>query len=213
MPLESANTISELDSRWPLGTDSAVFGDDHIRLIKNVLKKQFPGESGQGFDKPLTVSADYLNDIPGNLFPVGSVVLRMDDVNPATIYGGTWQLIDGDAYLTFGNGSILTGDVVGSNERSVDVPLPLHDHEATFTGDKLPDHEHSMPTEPDGSGGNGSISTGPHQPISNKFKTNATSAGTPSGTVTVQNAGVSDAKINFNVKPASIHINVWERTA
>lgn len=42
MPLESASFISQLDSANPLGTEPKSVADDHLRLIKNVLKTQFP---------------------------------------------------------------------------------------------------------------------------------------------------------------------------
>ena len=58
--------------------------------------------------------------------PIGTVVLRMDDVNPSTIYGGTWELITGDATLKFGDGSVLSGNVEGTNIKN--VPLPEHSH-------------------------------------------------------------------------------------
>ena len=47
MGLEAGNYISDLDASWPLGGDSVNRGDDHITLIKRVLKTQFPG-SGAG---------------------------------------------------------------------------------------------------------------------------------------------------------------------
>ena len=64
MPLENATTLSGLDSTWPLGLDSASRGDDHLRLLKAVLKAQFPGAGGQGFSKPITVTEDELNALP-----------------------------------------------------------------------------------------------------------------------------------------------------
>lgn len=39
MPLENANSIAELNENWPLGTDPMGQGDDHIRLMKRLLKK------------------------------------------------------------------------------------------------------------------------------------------------------------------------------
>ena len=208
MPLESANTIQDLDNRWPLGTDSATRGDDHLRLIKSVLKKQFPGRNNQGWDKPLTIDVDDLNNIFKLMKPVGTVEFRMDDINPGTLYGGTWVLIDHDATITFGDGTPQSGAPTGSN--TVDVPLLKHTHTATFKGDPLPTHDHSIPTEPDGSGGRGSVSTGPHAPVSNTFKTNGVSAGTPEGTVTVAEAG--DAAPKINVRGAQVAINVWRKT-
>jgi len=42
MPLESASFITQLVSTNPPGSDQVSQGDDHLRLIKTVLKAQFP---------------------------------------------------------------------------------------------------------------------------------------------------------------------------
>lgn len=39
MPLENAQTISELNPLYPLGTDAIAEGDNHIRMLKTVLKQ------------------------------------------------------------------------------------------------------------------------------------------------------------------------------
>ena len=72
-----------------------------------------------------------------DLYPINSVVLRMDSVNPTTLYPGTWQLITGDASLTFGNGASQPGIPSGNNTQA--VPLLNHNH----TG---PSHTHSGPS-------------------------------------------------------------------
>ena len=61
MPLESGTTISELDESWPLGGDPTLQGDDHLRLIKQVLQSQFPGELGAGFASVINASETELN--------------------------------------------------------------------------------------------------------------------------------------------------------
>lgn len=61
MPLESANTLSALQEIWPLGSDGKDQGDDHIRLIKAVLKNQFPGAGGQGFSTPINATEQNIN--------------------------------------------------------------------------------------------------------------------------------------------------------
>lgn len=38
MPVESASTIADLNALWPLGSDPVKEGDDHLRLIKEVLQ-------------------------------------------------------------------------------------------------------------------------------------------------------------------------------
>jgi microcystin-dependent protein len=46
MPLETGSYISDLDANNPSPTDVASQGDDHIRLIKSVLKNTFPNLNG-----------------------------------------------------------------------------------------------------------------------------------------------------------------------
>lgn len=62
MGLESGTTIGDLNDLWPLGTDQKAQGDDHIRLIKKVIKNTFVGLD----DKTLAVILeDYLNRLNG----------------------------------------------------------------------------------------------------------------------------------------------------
>lgn len=65
MPLELASYISELDNTWPLSGDPTNRGDDHLRLIKNVLKLQFPGISGVGFNTPIVATEAEINNLQG----------------------------------------------------------------------------------------------------------------------------------------------------
>lgn len=64
---------------------------------------------------------------PQETTSIGSIVLRIDAVNPADIYGGTWELIREDATFGFGDGSDYSSAVaVGDNDPT--VPLPEHSH-------------------------------------------------------------------------------------
>lgn len=218
MPLENASTISELDSTWPLGLDSSSRGDDHLRLLKAVLKAQFPGSGGQGFSKPITVSEDDLNALPQKvadlgktLFPVGSVVLRMDATNPSTIYGGTWQLITGDATLTFGNGSAQTGNASGNNNPS--VPLPQHGHSAwhNLYARAVGDHVHGgvpLRTRVEVGGSTGTLYSVYHDGSTSPAGGHGHNI---DGGVSISTEGTPNATID--VRGARIAINVWRRTA
>lgn len=42
MPLESGTFLDSLNVSNPLGSDTKAQGDDHLRLIKSVLKASFP---------------------------------------------------------------------------------------------------------------------------------------------------------------------------
>lgn len=46
MALETGNYIKDLDSANPANSDGKAEGDDHLRLIKKVLKNTFPGMAG-----------------------------------------------------------------------------------------------------------------------------------------------------------------------
>lgn len=65
MGLETGSTISDLNLSNPVPGDSVSEGDDHIRLLKKVLKNIFPGENGQGFSKPIIATEDELNSLVG----------------------------------------------------------------------------------------------------------------------------------------------------
>lgn len=150
MPLEVATTISQLDSNWPNGTDPVDRGDDHLRLIKAVLKATFPGEAGQGLASPITVKESVLNALEKTLddikksvkdiHPVGAIVLRLDNVDPGTLYGGTWTLITGDASLAIGT-KANAGTTSGNNTPK--VPVPAHSHGVDI-GTSQDNHAHGL---------------------------------------------------------------------
>jgi len=57
MGLESGNTIASLNASWPLGSDKKSEGDDHLRLVKGVIKNDVVSKTAGGtFDAAVTVS-------------------------------------------------------------------------------------------------------------------------------------------------------------
>jgi hypothetical protein len=65
MPIESTTTIAGLTSNWPLSNDTFGGTDDHLRVIKSVLKTTFPGSGGQGFSIPITATEAEINRLVG----------------------------------------------------------------------------------------------------------------------------------------------------
>ena len=56
MGIETGNFISNLNSSNPLSSDNVSEGDDHLRLLKNVLKKTFPaGTNDSGPEQAVQV--------------------------------------------------------------------------------------------------------------------------------------------------------------
>lgn len=64
MGLETGSFISDLVQTWPLGTDPVSQGDNHIQLIKKVLKSQFAGH-GTGWDKAVLANPIEINMLYG----------------------------------------------------------------------------------------------------------------------------------------------------
>lgn len=86
MSLESGGFIKDLVATNPEGTDPKSQGDDHMRLIKAVLKSQFSGLS-QG--KPILRTEDELNSmLLKGAYGLGAGAIAFTDANAA---GGTFE--------------------------------------------------------------------------------------------------------------------------
>lgn len=151
MPIETGTTIAELDDLWPLGGDPILEGDNHLRLIKAVLKAQFPGEAGEGLAAVISATEAEMNYLVGvtsgiqaqidalisandDRHPVDSFLFTANAANPSTYgYPGTWILIEGGASINTADSAsdAFAGVVNGDND--VDVPLLSHNHSMSHT--------------------------------------------------------------------------------
>lgn len=224
MPLEVATYISQLDENWPTGGDRQDRGDDHIRLIKDVIKNTFAGPSGNGYDKAITVSADLLNNLQATLdglaqsikdaHPIGSLELRADNVNPASVYPGTtWTLIVGDYSLHLGDGN-NGGTATGSNTPA--VPLPQHTHSASVSISSGGSHSHTIYMGGGSDGPRKALSVDSDHGEGNSYigtydSTQPGGAHTHTGTASIANTGTANATLD--VRGARIFINVWKRVS
>ena len=89
MAVESGTVIDDLNAAWPTANDFASEGDDHIRLIKQILQSQFPN-----FDAPLTVTPAELNDLTADL-ALKAVKTHFNDAGivPQVLYNGVVCLV------------------------------------------------------------------------------------------------------------------------
>lgn len=100
MPLEVANFINQLDPANPAAPDLMADTDNHLRLIKQVVKNTFPNVTG-----PVTVSQHTLN---GSV-PIGGIIMWSGALN--TIPAG-WVLCAGQTLgRTDGGGNIQVPDL------------------------------------------------------------------------------------------------------
>jgi len=84
MPLEASTYLEGLRDDYPLSGDPVNQGDDHLTLIKRVLKATFPGIDGNGFKKAITTTEDELNfssGLTGNIqVQLDALTTRIDGV-------------------------------------------------------------------------------------------------------------------------------------
>lgn len=133
MSVESATTLATLEDLWPLAGDFVSEGDDHLRLIKSVLKAQFPGAAGDGLASPITATEAELNTLVGVTsdiqtqidaiyqFPAGTAVLFYQALAPT----GWTQVNVTDASTHYMVRVIGTGETGGTY--AGDYDLASHD--------------------------------------------------------------------------------------
>jgi hypothetical protein len=151
MGLETASFINTLNSAWPLGTDSGTFGDNHLRLIKSVLKTTFPGSGGNGFSKQITATEDEINRLHGLNANI------MDLINNATFPAGTilpfynaapppgWTLVSQPTTRMLVVGGSTGHTTGGTSDPLLNNTVPLHSHSASGgTTDPAGDHAHNV---------------------------------------------------------------------
>ena len=108
MALESGTYVKDLVSTNPPGTDAISQGDDHIRLIKSVLKNSFPSNS----------NAPIVPDISGN----GDKYLQVNTGATAT----QWVTLDVDA-LTRRKGELQRPKFSYASASSITISPGIYD--------------------------------------------------------------------------------------
>lgn len=142
MGLENANYIAQLDETNPEGTDSRRQGDDHMRMIKGVLRKTFPE-----FDEALLAKPSDLNDIVTNNRGVQSKMIVMYWGSEDDIPEG-WVLCNGsnntpdlrNKFIMAAGDTYVPGEQGGSNDVAVEFDTDEH----VLTIEQIPAHTHTV---------------------------------------------------------------------
>lgn len=129
------DTIPELNELWPTGTDAYSQGDNHIRLIKKVLKTTFPNLTG-----PVTLTPDQINR--GSV-PIGSVTVFWQAAAP------TGWIRSLNVSATYGIRIIPTAATTGGGGGGTDDPIlnnkvSTHYHTVNATSSNQGEHQHSV---------------------------------------------------------------------
>lgn len=117
--------------------------DDYEGLVRS-LKQAFafsvndkkPNNSG---------NIDYRLLNMDDIYPVGSVYLSVNNANPATLFGGTWELIAGGRCLIGASKTYPLGSTGGEAEHALlETEMPSHKHDASMS--KAGEHKHNRGT-------------------------------------------------------------------
>jgi hypothetical protein len=137
-----------------------------------------------------------------SIYPIGSIYMSVNNVNPSEIFGGTWQQIK-DKFLLACGDTYNNGATGGSATNSYTPAGEVGNH--TLTVDEIPAHNHSVYTTGI-QNGSGSWGSGLQ--------------GTGLGYITTSTGGGQAHNHSFTGTPATIDnmppylaVNVWVRTA
>ncbi len=135
MPIESASYISELDVNYPLGADDRSTVDNHLRLLKLVLKTQFPNFTAAAVDLTTTQINDAVY-LPGSnvnfltfqqtTAPTGWTKATTHDNKAFRIVSGTVGSGGSVAFST----AFVSQSVSGTNTGTAisEAQMPSHTH-------------------------------------------------------------------------------------
>ncbi len=136
MPLEDLTGnkfIADLNENWPAGTDYPDAGDDHMRGIKNVLKRQFPNLGRN----PVTATAAQLN-VGG--IPIGSVMIFYQATAPT---GWKRSTIDATRAMRVVATATNGGGSGGNDDPILNDKVPAHLHALNIvSGNGSVNHTH-----------------------------------------------------------------------
>ena len=145
-----------------------------------------------------------IDDLFDLIYPVGSIYMTIASYNPAMLFGGSWQRIEGKFLLASQGGQGVT-----STGGSADAVVVSHSH--SVTTNNAGEHSHDLGSIKYGldyCSAGGRSGAGANSPYAtNPIITNST--GSHSHTGSTNSVGVDGAGKNM---PPYIIVNVWRRT-
>jgi len=219
MGLETASYIDQLNASNPLAVDPKSQGDDHLRLIKTVLKTQFPnlGEAAVNTTAAqinvlteITASATEINKLTGvtsttaqlnlvNTVPesrtsIYDAIYPIGCIYQSTVATSPTELFAGTAWTAFSEGRVLAGYNSADSDFAAGATAGSKTHSMTTA--EMPAHTHGFTAAQaiGGFTGNGA------SPDERSASSSSTTSSTGSGNA-------------FNIMQPYQVVYMWTRTA
>ena len=95
-------------------------------------------------NKKLSSALDQLNRLAGQLYPVGSIYMNVNNVEPSAIFGGSWERMPSGRMLVNSGDGFNLGQIGGEKEhRLTEDELAIHNHGG---GEMAGGHTHTRGT-------------------------------------------------------------------
>lgn len=120
------------DSVASLANQVSVGNATNKRVISNVADGVEANDAvtvGQ-LNKKLSTALDQLNRLAGQLYPVGSIYMNVNNVEPSAIFGGSWERMPSGRMLVNSGDDFNLGQIGGEKEhRLTEDELASHSHD------------------------------------------------------------------------------------
>ena len=131
---------------------------DNEKTIKEYTNEELTELVDQLKSTVSSLKQEVINDI----YPVGSIYMSMENTNPSTLFGGTWESIESGRMLQ--STSTVSGTIGGQTSISYTPSGSVNGHQLTVN--EMPSHAHSVSlVYDDGSTINGNIQFSQATPI------------------------------------------------
>lgn len=134
------------DSVATLPNQVSVGNNETKRIISNVadgVELNDVVTVGQ-FNKKISAALDQLNRLASQLYPIGSIYMNVNNVEPSAIFGGTWEKMPAGRMLVNSSDDFVLGQIGGEKEhRLTEDELASHNHGG---GEMAGGHTHTRGT-------------------------------------------------------------------
>lgn len=121
-----ADSVAALPNQVSVGNDTTK------RIVSNVADGVEANDAvtvGQ-LNKKLSSALDQLNRLAGQLYPVGSIYMNVNNVEPSAIFGGSWERMPSGRMLVNSGDGFSLGQIGGEKEhRLTEDELASHSHD------------------------------------------------------------------------------------